>query len=173
MATGSPSAGNSVTTPAVVMRPILPAVGWAKLARSVNHSAPSGPVVRPKSWPLPRGIGNSLITPAVGRRPLVLPASSNHSPPPPPVPTLRKQDDPHQHPGAISILHALPRGMLAARTPLQVHFDIPTSTVSMTVSLTPTHLPRERRSGVRGLINRRWRLGSTRRWGHFQPPQTV
>ncbi len=52
------------------------------------------------------------------------------------------------------------------------HFDIPTSTVSTTVSLTPTHIPRERRNGVRGLINRRW-LGSTRRWGDFRPPQTV
>src|SRR5258707_760490 len=57
MSTGSPSAGNSVTTPAVVMRPILPAVGWAKRAPSGHHSATSGPGARPEARPRRRGAG--------------------------------------------------------------------------------------------------------------------
>ena len=46
--------GNSVTTPAVVIRPI-----WAI---SVNHNAPSGPLVIPKGWVFGVGIGNSVMT---------------------------------------------------------------------------------------------------------------
>ena len=46
-----------MTTPAVVMRPISPD------ASSVNHSAPSGPVVIPLGLP-PPGTGNSSIAAA-------------------------------------------------------------------------------------------------------------
>src|SRR5271163_3414135 len=47
--------GNSVITPAVVMRPILLAF------ISVNHSAPSGPTVMPWGELLAVGIGNSVM----------------------------------------------------------------------------------------------------------------
>jgi hypothetical protein len=47
-----------VTTPAVVMRPIM------LLSSSVNHSARSGPAATPKGV-LPRGTGNSGTTPAL------------------------------------------------------------------------------------------------------------
>src|SRR5262249_3069366 len=71
--------GNSVITPAVVIRPIL------LVSFSVNHSAPSGPVVI-SQVPRPVGIGNSVITPAVVIRPILLaPFSVNHSAPSGPV----------------------------------------------------------------------------------------
>jgi hypothetical protein len=67
-------------TPAVVMRPIALFVG------SVNHSAPSGPLVRLEaSWP--DGSPNSRSAPAVVIRP-ILPASVNHSAPSGPVTML-------------------------------------------------------------------------------------
>src|SRR5258707_13410636 len=72
--------GNSVITPAVVIRPIL------LPTCSANHSAPSGPVVMPAGVPPAVGIGNSVITPAVVMRPiLLLKASVNHSAPSGPV----------------------------------------------------------------------------------------
>src|SRR5260221_5739500 len=46
-------------------RPILPEVN------SVNHSAPSGPVVMPSAKVRGVGIGNSVITPAVVMRPIL------------------------------------------------------------------------------------------------------
>src|SRR5467141_4060658 len=46
-------------------RPILPEVN------SVNHSAPSGPVVMPSGGLRGVGIGNSVITPAVVMRPIL------------------------------------------------------------------------------------------------------
>src|SRR5215470_18850395 len=52
---------NSVTTPAVVMRPTKPAA---------NHSAPSGPVVIVKRKVPAVGIGNSVIAPSVVMRPI-------------------------------------------------------------------------------------------------------
>ena len=66
--------GNSVITPAVVMRPIpLPA-----FEPSANHSAPSGPVVM-LPGELPLAIENCVITPAVVMRPIWWPlASVNH-----------------------------------------------------------------------------------------------
>src|SRR5260370_587859 len=49
---------------------------------SVNHSAPSGPVVMPMGTLKVPGSGNSAITPAVVMRPILLPFSSvNHSAP--------------------------------------------------------------------------------------------
>src|SRR5215813_13829809 len=74
--------GNSVITPAVVMRPML--------LLFTNHSAPSGPVVMPDGALLVPGIGNSVTTPAVVMRPmlLVLGGASglvNHSAPSGPV----------------------------------------------------------------------------------------
>src|SRR6266853_1428943 len=72
--------GNSVITPAVVMRPILLAFC------SVNHRAPSGPVVMIWGSLLAVGIGNSVITPAVVMRPILLALCSiNHSEPSGPV----------------------------------------------------------------------------------------
>src|SRR5437773_1075765 len=50
--------GNSVITPAVVIRPILLPVP------SVNHRLPSGPAVMEFGPPPTVGIGNSVITPA-------------------------------------------------------------------------------------------------------------
>src|SRR5258708_6341886 len=66
--------GNSVITPAVVMRPIATLV-------SVNHSAPSGPAVMLlRSLNPGVGIGNSVITPAVVIPPILLAAFSvNHN----------------------------------------------------------------------------------------------
>ncbi len=52
-ATGS---GNSVITPAVVIRPILLA------DCSVNHKFPSNPAVIPSAPPKALGTGNSVIT---------------------------------------------------------------------------------------------------------------
>src|SRR5258706_577627 len=89
---------NSVITPAVVMRPTLPVfnsvnhsapsgpVVMTSVKLSVNHSAPSGPVVMP-TGPLPLvGSGNSVITPSVVMRPILLPdCSVNHSAPSGPV----------------------------------------------------------------------------------------
>ena len=56
--------GNSVTTPAVVMRPIL------LVSLSVNQSAPSGPAAMPKGLLAAVGIGNSVKSPAVVMRPI-------------------------------------------------------------------------------------------------------
>src|SRR5260370_41535911 len=49
---------NSVTTPLVVMRPILLA------PFSVNHRLPSGPAVMPAGLLVSVGVGNSVIAPA-------------------------------------------------------------------------------------------------------------
>src|SRR5450631_453950 len=66
---------NSVTTPAVVIRPIL------FPSYSANHSAPSGPAVIPSGTPAV-GVGNSVNTPAIVMRPILLvPSSANHSAP--------------------------------------------------------------------------------------------
>src|SRR5258706_12994878 len=77
--------GNSVITPAVVMRPILP--GTDSLAKpSVYHSAPSGPVVINWGTLGVVGILNSVIAPAVVMRPTVPVLNSvNHSAPSGPV----------------------------------------------------------------------------------------
>src|SRR6266496_3256808 len=56
---------NSVTTPAVVMRPILLA------SYSVNHRLPSGPAVMSKLRVV-EGKGNSVKTPAVVILPILL-----------------------------------------------------------------------------------------------------
>src|SRR5258708_34898727 len=56
------------------MRPILP------VCNSVNHSAPSGPILMPMGPLLTVGIGNSVITPAVVMRPMLL-LFTNHSAP--------------------------------------------------------------------------------------------
>src|SRR4051794_27238136 len=69
--------GNSVTTPEVVIRPIL------LLSDSVNQRAPSFPSVIPSGncpvFPL-ASIGNSLILPLVSIRPILPPnCSVNHS----------------------------------------------------------------------------------------------
>src|SRR5258705_1447076 len=56
--------GNSVTNPSVVIRPIF----WA--FTSVNHSAPSGPVVIPYGSLLAVGIAYSVIAPEVVIRPI-------------------------------------------------------------------------------------------------------
>ena len=55
---GGTGSGISVTTPAVVMRPIRLAVF------SANHRAPSGPTVIPAGLPPPDGNGNSVTWPA-------------------------------------------------------------------------------------------------------------
>src|SRR5215813_11190549 len=67
-----PSEGisNSVTNPVVVIRPILlPTTqrgpGWRMQADSVNHKAPSGPVVMPQGWAFGLGRANSVILPSV------------------------------------------------------------------------------------------------------------
>jgi hypothetical protein len=70
---------NSVMTPVVVMRPILPGK-----PDSVNHSAPSGPAVMPDGLPRVVGIGNSVMRPAVVMRPILLATkagSVNHKAP--------------------------------------------------------------------------------------------
>jgi hypothetical protein len=68
--------GNSVMVPVVVIRPI-----WLPLC-SVNHSAPSGPAVMPKSPLLAVGIVNSVMVPVVVIRPiLLLLKSENHNAP--------------------------------------------------------------------------------------------
>src|ERR1700704_67082 len=68
---------NSVTAPAVVILPFLLAV------YSVNHNAPSGPLVIANGWLL---IGNSVITPpVVARRILLASFSVNQSAPSDPV----------------------------------------------------------------------------------------
>ena len=67
----------SVTTPAVVMRPIV-----VKDPPLVNHSAPSGPAVMSEGMPMAPAPENSVIAPAVVMRPiLLLSASVNHSAP--------------------------------------------------------------------------------------------
>ena len=58
--------GNSVTTPAVVIRPIL------LPSASVNQRLPSGPAAMPDGRLLAVGIGNSVMTPAVVIRPILL-----------------------------------------------------------------------------------------------------
>ena len=64
---------NSVTTPAVVIRPILS-------APSANQRAPSGPAAIPAGALLFVGIVNSLvITPAVVIRPILLPLFENYN----------------------------------------------------------------------------------------------
>src|SRR5258706_403686 len=62
-------------------RPIWSALGLD----SVNHNAPSGPVVMPMDELPTVGIGNSVITPAVVMRPILSPSSVNHSAPAGPV----------------------------------------------------------------------------------------
>src|SRR5258707_8123073 len=55
---------------------------------SVNHSAPSGPVVMPMGQPRAVGTGKSVITPSVVMRPILLATlgdSVNHSAPSGPV----------------------------------------------------------------------------------------
>jgi len=88
-----PSEGisNSVTKPVVVIRPILlPTTqrgpGWRMQADSVNHKAPSGPVVMPQGWAFGLGRANSVILPSVEIRP-IFPLSDwvNHSAPSGPV----------------------------------------------------------------------------------------
>ena len=75
---GCLATANSVTAPAVVIRPILSP--WI----SANHSAPSGPVTMSKGAPPTVGTENSLITPAVVIRPILsAPASANHKAPRP------------------------------------------------------------------------------------------
>src|SRR5262249_6464534 len=75
---------NSVTTPVIVIRPILPP------APSVNHRAPSGPVVMP-SGPGDPGTANSTscklsAVAVVGMRPIFFDVNSvNHSAPSGPV----------------------------------------------------------------------------------------
>jgi hypothetical protein len=65
--------GCSINAPAVVMRPILLAFN------SVNHRAPSGPVVMKEGWAVGVGIVNSVNAPAVVMRPILLPLPSvNH-----------------------------------------------------------------------------------------------
>ena len=59
--------GNSVMTPAVVIRPILLPL------LSVNQRLPSGPAVMPRGTASGVGIGNSVTTPAVVIRPILLP----------------------------------------------------------------------------------------------------
>src|SRR5690242_17348334 len=72
----------SVMVPDVVMRPILPPLS------SVNHNAPSGPVVMPRGLALSVGTGYSLMVPAVVIRPILLPQYSvNHTAPSGPVAT--------------------------------------------------------------------------------------
>src|SRR5260370_14678403 len=77
--------GNSVITPAVVMRPILP--GTDSLAKpSVYHSTPSDPVVINWGTLGVVGILNSVITPAVVMRPMLPVLNSvNHNAPSGPV----------------------------------------------------------------------------------------
>ena len=67
-----PSEGivNSVTKPVVVIRPILlPTMqrepGSRMQLASVNHKAPSGPVVMPHGWAWGLGRANSVILPSV------------------------------------------------------------------------------------------------------------
>ena len=88
-----PSEGisNSVIKPVVVIRPILlPTTqrgpGWRMQADSVNHKAPSGPVVMPQGWAFGLGRANSVILPSVEIRP-IFPLSDwvNHSAPSGPV----------------------------------------------------------------------------------------
>src|ERR1700758_4942394 len=57
--------GNSVITPAVVIRPIL------LPAFSTNHRLPSGPAVIPSGDALAVGIGYSVIVPDVVMRPIL------------------------------------------------------------------------------------------------------
>ena len=65
-----------VSTPSVVMRPILLPLS------SVNHSAPSGPAVMPYGMLSAPGSAYSVISPAVVIRPILLPLDSvNHSAP--------------------------------------------------------------------------------------------
>src|SRR5450631_814036 len=69
--------------PVVAIRPILlPEPGTELDPVSVNHSAPSGPAVMKKGKPLAVGRLNSVTTPAVVMRPILLvPSSANHSAP--------------------------------------------------------------------------------------------
>src|SRR5205085_10173916 len=88
-----PSEGivNSVTKPVVVIRPILlPTMqrepGSRMQLASVNHKAPSGPVVMPHGWAWGLGRANSDILPSVVIRPILpLTDSVNHSAPSGPV----------------------------------------------------------------------------------------
>jgi hypothetical protein len=67
--------GNSVTTPAVVIRAIL-----LRLA-SVNQSAPSGPEAIPYGY-APAGAANSVMVPSVVIRPILFAElSANQSAP--------------------------------------------------------------------------------------------
>jgi hypothetical protein len=64
--------GNSVITPAVVIRPMLSVL-------SVNQRFPSGPTVIPRGPLKGVGMGNSVMTPVVVIRPMLLaPYSANH-----------------------------------------------------------------------------------------------
>src|SRR2546425_7392711 len=65
----APGTWNSLTLPAVVMRPISP-------PRSTNQSAPSGPAVIPNGEAPEVGMGNSLQLPPVVTRPVLLPLTS-------------------------------------------------------------------------------------------------
>ena len=47
---------------------------------SVNHSAPSGPAVIPWGEEFAVGIGNSVRTPAVVRRPILFPSVNQSAP---------------------------------------------------------------------------------------------
>src|SRR5437588_12950973 len=88
-----PSEGivNSVTKPVVGIRPILlPTMqrepGSRMQLASVNHKAPSGPVVMPHGWAWGLGRANSDILPSVVIRPILpLTDSVNHSAPSGPV----------------------------------------------------------------------------------------
>src|SRR5437588_13074335 len=88
-----PSEGivNSVTKPVVGIRPILlPTMqrepGSRMQLASVNHKAPSGPVVMPHGWAWGLGRANSVILPSVVIRPILpLTDSVNHSAPSGPV----------------------------------------------------------------------------------------
>src|SRR5262249_54445645 len=66
---------NSVMTPAVVIRPILP-LGLSTLLLSVNHRLPSGPTVMPAGKLLAVVVGNSVRVPPGVIRPILLAVNS-------------------------------------------------------------------------------------------------
>src|SRR5215471_5476919 len=70
---------NSVILPSVVIRSIFPLTG------SVNHSAPSGPVVIPQGLLFSVGMVNSVTAPVVVIRPILPRIPVNHSAPSGPV----------------------------------------------------------------------------------------
>src|SRR5512140_1347494 len=73
----SAGSGNSVTTPAVVIRPIFPmALGSRKLV-SVNQRLPSEPAVSPLHWAPAVGTGNSVTVPVRVIRQTVGPTTLN------------------------------------------------------------------------------------------------